>query len=807
MWSLIALTALALLAIAAGVAGRVWLRGAMRDGLPQTEGTVRAAGLRAGVRIERNEHGVPHIVAGDLDDLVFAQGFVTAQDRLWQMDMLRRHARGELAEVLGSSMVQHDRTQRYLQLRQNAERALPRMDAEERHYMERYAEGVNAAIAAASGHLPPEFRVLGYAPRAWTAEDSLLVGYAMAEDLSTTYPDKLNREAVAARLPADLVSDLYPVGSYRDHPPSQGMPDLTQPHEMLEIPLDESQAELRTPEHVHDLLGARAVLAQTVGRMGCETCASGSNNWAVSGTRSASGMPMVANDAHLSLTVPGAWYAVDLESGDFHATGVTLPGIPFVAIGHSAHVAWSITNGTADVQDLYVEQVQGNQFRGDDGAMHSLLRDREVVHVKRGMDVSFDVMSTHHGDAVTPLISPLYPHETRHVSLRWNVYDPQFASSPFARVDAAKSGAELVEALRNFGGPPLNIVWGDDSGHIGYQLIGKIPLRGGPHGESGLSPVPVNAGTYEWAGYIPYGEMPAVVDPRDGVLATANARITPDSYPYGVSLDWEAPYRNERIWQMLNDRTGLTPDDMTQMQNDTFSALDKTFAERIAYAVDHAKNPSKRARQAADLLRSWDGRITKDSAAANLAVAGRLALLPIVLKPLLGDDWQLYTWRERSYAMELMVEHMPARWLPAEYADWNELLTAALERGMKDGGAPQDVSKWVWGARHTLQLQHPVFGSSWWMRRVSGAASTGAQPMPGSGLTVRAFTGTHGASERFVTDLADVEHATLTLPMGESGNPVSAWFMDEWPAWYAGKPLPLPFHNADGHTHVLELEP
>ncbi len=796
----------------AGVLGtRLWLRHAMRAALPQIDGSLRLEGLSAPVTVTRDAHGVPSVHAQSLDDLLLAQGYVTAQDRLWQMDMLRRHAAGELAEVLGSSMVEHDRNQRYLQVRATADRDIATMPADQRHALEVYANGVNAAMTDTAAHLPAEFRLLGYKPAPWTPRDSLLVAFAMAEDLSTTFPDKLNREAVAAKLSPQpggdqALANLYPVGSFRDHPPAEGKPDMTAPREMINIPLDESQAKLAAPEHLRDLQHTREVLALNVSGLHCEGCAAGSNNWAVSGSRSASGKPLVANDMHLQLTLPGIWYTADLQAGSFHAGGVTLPGVPLVLVGHNDHVAWSFTNSSADVQDLYVEQVNGDTFRAADGSTQPLVHQTETIRVKRGLNVTLDVKETRHGNVLTPILSPIFPHETRALALRWSLYEPDFADLPTLRADAAGNGAELVEAFRHFGGPSQNLVWGDDSGHIGYHLTGLVPLRGA-NGQSGISPVPVNAGTYEWTGFIPYDTAPAVTDPSGGILATANARITPDNYPYAVALDWELPYRNERIWKALGDRTGLTADDMTALQNDTFSALDKTIAERVAYAVDHAKKPSSRAREAADILRAWDGRVGRNSVAPNITQGVRIALLPMLVQPKLGDVWTLYTWRERSYAIEMILERGGERWLPREYPDWNELLTAALERGLKESHAPGKLQTWTWAKTHTLQLHHPIFGSSWALRRLSGDPRTTVAELPGNAFTVRVATGLHGASERFVADLANPAHATMTLPAGESGQAASPWYLDQWSTWTAGIALPLPYGSFLGATHTLTLQP
>ncbi len=275
----------------------MWVGYAMRASLPQVSGTLRVQGLSSPVRVRRDEHGVPTIAAANVDDLIFAQGFVTAQDRLWQMDMLRRHVSGSMAEVLGSGLIEHDRLQRYLQLLQSAARALPVLPRDQQHFLEQYAAGVNAEIAATRAHLPVEFGILGYEPEPWTALDSLLVGYALVQDLSTGYPEKLNREAVEALLPPYLSSDLYPVGSIRDHPP---IPAQRSKRKREQVSDDESYAALREPAHMEDL-------RRFSGPERCEDCRAGSNNWVVSGSHTQTGKPLLANDPHLTLAVPGVW--------------------------------------------------------------------------------------------------------------------------------------------------------------------------------------------------------------------------------------------------------------------------------------------------------------------------------------------------------------------------------------------------------------------------------------------------------------------------------------------------------------------
>jgi penicillin G amidase len=911
LWLKLAAVGLPVLAVvlAAGFfAGRHWLRTALTESLPVVDGRVTVAGLGGTVTVERDARGVPHLRAGALEDVVFAQGYVTAEDRLWQMDALRRHAAGELAEVLGAGLVEHDRAQRILGLRAAADRAIAVLPADQKHWLEVYAAGVNAAIAAMEapgGHLPVEFRLLRYEPALWTPRDSLLVGLAMFQDLSTSFPDKLDREALTAKLAPEFVAELYPVGSWRDHPPSQPEVDLTQPQKDIpDVPLDESQSsarheEMLSPERVRGLMEARKTLAMLGSRNLCAGCAAGSNGWAVAGSRTRSGKPMLSSDMHLRQSVPGIWYEADLEAtgsgaDGFHVSGVTLPGTPFVIVGHNAHIAWGFTNLAADVQDLYVEQVRGagdaEEFAGADGAWHPVGHRREVIRVHNGVDVVLDVRSTVHGGVATPLLSGdgdgIYPKEKRAIALRWTIYDPGNVGSPFYGVNAAKDWTGLLAAMSGFGGPSQNMQYADDQGHIGYHAVGKIPVRGmwpaeslaaaqavvakaqadasaggaasgnagvpaalvgvvpGPQGVwTALSAVPTDGrdARQEWAGYIPFDQLPQVFDPAGGVVATANARVTPEDYPYPVTLEWSDPYRNERIWKVLSAKRGMAPADMLALQTDVYSDLDRVVAERLTYAIDHAASvqgvqqsgKAKRLREAADLMRTWDGRVTADAAAPSIVDAARAALWPMILKPQLSgtqtdgtqaggthtteaqtggaDAWELYEWGEKAYAEEQIIVHQPAHWLPAQTANWNELLTAAVEKGIEDSHAPVELKKWRYGASHPLVVEHPVFEQSPLLQRVLGMRTgTGVVAQSGDGSTVKQVGRTFGPSERLTVEFGNLDDSTLNVVLGESANPASEWFMDQWAAWYGGTTFAMPFSGAAVEAaakHRLELVP
>ena len=850
------------LIVAAIVAARIWIHSVAQRNLPQLSGSITVRGLATPVTIARDPRGIPTIHAETFDDLLFGQGFVTAQDRLFQMDTLRRHASGELAEVLGSGLLPHDRLQRTLSLAPAADRILTQLPPDQLRHLERYAAGVNAAMDVQRAHLPLEFRVLAYDPRPWTARDSVLVSLVLFEDLTNTFPTKLNREALSARLApsssaeqrAELLADLYPVGSWRDHPPSAPATDLTTPLEDFpEIPLDDSQVKLRPPTATPTDLLALATLTAPA----CPDCRSGSNNFAVSGAHTASGKPLLANDMHLSLSAPGIWYAANLEADQgpgqtnvFHATGVSLPGVPYIVVGHNDHVAWGFTNLGADVQDLYLEHLRGSegsgetepdiataqsQFQDASGRWLGVHSRSEVIHVRGGRDVTFNVLSTLHGGVETPLLNTILPSESRAVSLRWSLYNTDRFSLPFAAIDASDSTTALLEAVSTYTGPAQNLVAADDAGHIAYHAIGRIPLRGSASAPSPLSPVPTDvtapdAAAHEWSSTIPFDQLPATADPPSGLLATANARVTSDAYPYPVTLNWADPYRNERIWRVLANRSGLTPQDMLRVQTDVFSDSDHLIAQRLAYAIDHSAKATKRLRAAADLLRAWDGNVVATSAAAAITSAAREALWPMLLTPKLGpsslpssppdhgahgtpssspptDPARLYTWGERNFALEQLIAHTPARWLPSAYATWEDLLTAAVDKGLLDAHAPNNLAKWSTGKANPVEIQLPLFAQLPLLSHLAGLPTgSGTSPQSGNGLTVRQSRRTFGPSERFTADLADPAAGTLVLPLGESGNPLSPWFRDQFPAWLGTSTFPLPF-RANTSTQTLTLAP
>ncbi|SRR6266568_1555388 len=758
----------------------LWFHSAVRSAMPQLDGTVKLRGLAAPVTVVRDAHGVPSITAQTLDDLFFAQGYVTAQDRLWQMDMARRYAAGELSAALGSDYVKVDREQRTLGLREVARRSLEQASAAEREQLEAYAHGVNAYIAEHQYGLPLEMRVLRYFPRTWTAEDSLLVGVSMAEMLNHgTYLDDLNREKILARLGPELTNDLYVERSQRDIVPGH---DLDEIEPAAVAPDTAQRAAKETPPVKHERRHRRrAELERPMAPM-LDRVRAGSNNWVINGTHTESGKPLLANDMHLPHRIPNTWYEAHLTCGDFDVAGVTLPGTPWVIVGHNRRIAWGFTNVGPDVEDVFVENFNGQgEYQTPQGWRKPEVR-HEVIHVKRGLDVKMDVLVTRHG----PVISKEMKGEGRQLALKWAIYDTGL-SLPFYAVNTAQNWDEFRAAFGRYNGPGQNVVYGDVDGNIGYQATGRVPLRAAG---DGALPVSGADDQHEWTGYVPFEEMPNVYNPPSGIIATANGRITADGYKYSITKEWESPYRTERIYRVLRQNKKFTAADMLALQTDVQSDLDKFMAQRMVYAVDQTPGTSTRARNAADLLRKFDGKISMDSAGAAIEQRARHWLTETLLQNKLGSDTELYAWFMKTVWLENTIAFQPDRWLPAKYKTWDELLAAAVEAAVNDSQAPRDLSSWKYGDYATVQIGHPIFGKLPWLKRY---ATTARLPQSGNGITVKQVGGMFAPSERFTADFADLDQSTLNIVNGQSGNLFSPYFNDQFDAWYRGTTFGLAF--------------
>jgi penicillin G amidase len=787
-----------------------WLYSVARSALPQLDGILKVSGLSARVKVIRDEHGVPTIDATSFDDLFFAQGFVTAQDRLWQMDMMRRFAAGEISEILGEEFLPHDREQRILGLRVAARKALEVSSAQNRAHFEAYARGVNAYIESHRDRLPIEFRILKYSPRPWMPEDSTLIASQMVKDLNHyPYRDALDHEKILSKLGPELTADLYVNTSWHDRPPTTLRPKLDQ---KLDQDIDEENPPRRAPASSVAGVATGAAfqnLASTLESDSDARMVIGSNNWVVSGAHTVSGKPLLSNDMHLGHQMPNLWYEAHLRCDSFDAAGVTLPGLPYVIVGHNQRIAWGFTNVGPTVEDVYVETFNSaGQYLTPEGWKAPEHRS-EVIHVKGNADVVVDVAISRHG----PIITELVPGETRKLALRWTLYDG--THDPFFDVDSAQNWEQFRSAFSAFDAPGQNVVFADVDGNIGYQATGKIPIRA-----SGDGSLPENGSdnTHEWTGYIPFDKLPGVYNPPSGIIATANGRITPDGYPYSISTGWEAPWRVARIYRVLESGKKFSPADMLALQTDIYSDADRFFAERFVYGVDHARKAFPRSQRAAEILRRWDGRMTADSAAPTIAYRARAELTRLLLEPKLGAaptdpkqsdatlSWKSYSWGMGSVWLENVVHHQPQRWLPEAYGGYDDLLAAAVEAAVSGPDASQYLASWKWGAFRPVEIHHPILGRVPLLQRWTGP---GVQPQSGSGYTVKAVSRSHGPSERLTVDLSDLDQTTLNLVTGEAGNFLSPYYMDQWKAWYEGYTFKLPYSEkavAASKRHELVME-
>jgi penicillin G amidase len=794
--SLLVVAAFAVLLVAASA----WFYISARIALPRLDGSTRVPGLNSGVTVVRDGLGVPTIAAASLEDLFAAQGYVTAQDRLWQMDMTRRYASGRLSEVLGSRGLQSDIRQRTLLMPEIAANAAAAMPPCDRAYLEAYARGVNAYIDSHRHSLPVEFKVLNYAPQPWTVTDSLLVGASMSEMLNLeTLDTALDREAITNKIGPELAADLYPNRSYRDHLPAP----------VADPAGDDTQATIGgAPSFSSSLADLHMPLPAPATEL--EALYPGSNDWVVSGAHTASGKPLLSNDMHLPHRIPNTWYEVHLTSGSFDVAGVSLPGVPFVIVGHNQRIAWGFTNIGPAVTDLYVETVNAHGEYLTPNGWSKLEHRHEHIRVHWGKDVDLDIPVTRHG----PVVSSLIPGEKRPLALKWVLYDPATSQVPFFDVDSAQNWDEFCRAFSRFGSPGQSVVYADVDGHIGYHATGMIPLRpwtqqgSNPNGEPYLGlPLSGSDNSHEWAGYIPFDKLPTVFDPPNGIIATANGRITPDDYPYLISTEWGPPYRTERIYHFLNGKQGLTPADMLALQTDVYSDLDRFCAQRFVYAIDHTGDAPQKAKTAAEIMRNWDGRVTTDSAAATIVSASRRELTRLVLEPKLGGLYHDYRWFMSSVWLENTMLMQPPQWLPPNYPDYDTLFAAAVTKAVTESGVPSNLAGWKWGKVSKVYIQHPLFGSIPLLSHWSGP---GRHPQSGNGFTVKQVGETFGPSERFTVDFANLDGSTLNILTGESGDIFSRHFMDQWGAWYNGTTFALPFSPAavqNSAAHSLVLEP
>jgi penicillin amidase len=704
--------------------------------LAQTSGEISAP-ISAPATVSRDALGVPHIQASSVEDALFLQGFATAQDRMWQMDALRRLAAGELAEVVGKSALESDREARRLRLGHIAEQAEKALPPEDRAALDAYARGVNFYLQTHRGNLPIEFTLLNYSPRPWSKRDTLLAGLHMYRTLTTSWRHEVEKLHMLQKGDRARVEFLYP--------PRTG-------------------AEIQP----------------------------GSNAWAVSGALTATGKPILSNDPHLEFSMPSTWHMIHLRAPGLNVTGVALPGVPGVIVGHNDRIAWGVTNLQFDVQDLYREQVDTQTGRyAFHGTVEQAHLERGAIAVKGEKPVVFEQWVTRHG--------PIFLSDGgQNYALRWAAAEPGY-QFPFVELNRARNWAEFTHALERFPGPGQNFVYADVDGNIGYQATGRLPIR--PAGCGGDVPANGAAGDCEWQGFIPFKDLPSFFNPARDMVVTANQNPFPADYQYPVAGDFAAPYRSREIRTLLEREQHPKPADMLTVQKDVYSAFDDFLAKQIVAAFDAKKASSDQVRQAVDPLRNWTGQMEKGTAPGMVVELTYLALRKAVADRAAPGLEAEYEWPVAPVVIERLLRERPAGWFP----DYDALILQSLGEAITEGARIQGskISRWDYGQLNELRIVHPVLNA---LPLIGKYFNIGPMPMSGASTTIKQTTRRLGPSMRMVVDLSDLDNSQQNITIGESGQALSRHYKDQWSAYYGATSFPMQFNRVDAKS-VLTVRP
>lgn len=792
LWLIVGLV----IVLALGAGGSyLWLR----RSLPQTSGEIRVSGISGPVTIVRDSDGVAHITGATETDAAFGLGFVHAQERLWQMEVQRRIGHGRLSEIFGATTLDTDRFLRTLGVARAARSAYERLDADTIAILEAYAAGVNAGISTIPV-LPPEFLILGVQPEPWQPIDSLVWAKMMAWDLGGNWNDEVMRSLLIAQIGPEDANALMP-GYPSDGPLILPEDALVQPAASAAAP----EAAIQ-PATAHALLDLWETVHLTTG-LGDRLA--GSNNWVIGGERTASGKPLLVNDPHLSNRIPSIWYLAHMQGGAINAIGATFPGLPAVVIGHNERIAWGVTNTGPDVQDLYIEQIDAQNYVRYNGRREPVTLIGETINVKDAEPVTLTVRITRHG----PIISDVTSGTGETLAFRWTALDEEdLTIRAFLNVNRARNWDEFTAALRDYKAPMQNFVYADVEGNIGYYAPGALPIR---RNGDGRLPVPGWTDEYEWVGYVPFEELPHVYNPSQGYIATANNRVVGDDYPYLLGTSWAAPYRAQRIVEMIEQGNRLTVDDMRRMLGDVVSVQARELLP-VLLAVQPAE---PREAAALELLRGWDGAMHGDSAAAAVYQAYYYAAIETIFADELRDLFSSqYRSRRDFSAMALRAVLLEGRsaWCDdvttlAITEDCATTLAKALTKGvaaMADAQGESDPVRWRWDRVHHAVFPHNPFSQVEALRGVFERRI----PNGGDSFTVNVapvritepYLQYNGPSYRQIIDLGDLNASRFMHTTGQSGNVLSSRYSDYLERWQKVEDIPMRFSGAiEGERLVL----
>ncbi|MGA9289329.1 MAG: penicillin acylase family protein [Anaerobacillus sp.] len=749
---------------------------------PETTGETVLSALGAPVSIYRDTSGVPHIEASSSKDLFMAQGYVTAQDRMFQMDLSRRQASGTLSEVIGESTIDKDKFFRTLGLRRAAEASFGAYSEEAQQVLQWYADGVNAYLTQAkSDHsLPIEFTLAGYEPEEWHPIDSLTIGKYMAFDLGGHWEGQAFRYYLLQNFSEEEALDLFP--SY----PENGS-TVIQEVQKTSIDVTKSFTKAITPDPFN-----------------------GSNNWVVSGEKTSSGRPLLANDPHLGLGTPPIWYETHLNSPEYNVNGVIFAGVPGIIVGRNQSIAWGVTNVGPDVQDLYIEKrnpEHPSEFLYNDEWEKASVLD-ETIAVKDADPVPYDVTITRHGPILSEFAYDDQPDTV--LSLRWTALDPSNELEAVLMMNKATNWEEFKEALTSFHTPAQNFVFASTDGTIAYRANGLIPIR--KNGDS-LLPVPGWNDEYEWEGYIPWDELPTIVNPEEGFISTANNKITTEDYPYHITHTWAQPYRQDRIREVLLANDELEVNDMMKLQNDFVNLQGKEFTPILTSRLNKNELTSVE-REALNVLKDWNFIDGRNESAPLLFHLWLVEIENFLFKGEIDKD-MMKLFEGKNQVVDQLIRQASkgeeGPWMQ-KAGGFSTVLTSSYQAAVKravdlQGHTPE---KWAWGTFHSVPFEHPLGA----IKPLDLLFNPEVNAMGGSRVTVGAAgwntsTGlvNHGAPWRGITDLSDIQTSYNVVSPGQSGYVFSKWYDNQIDDWVDGNYHKTKMNGYEEKSDQLILKP
>ena len=748
-------------------------------GFPQYSGEITKTGVDADVNIYRDKWGVPHIWAGNEADLYFAQGFVHAQDRLWQMVAVRRLVQGRTAEITGRQLINLDVCAHLLGMKDALPRLAEQASPEAIKIIEAYCKGINHYIETHKDNLPLEFSALDFVPEPFVPQDIFSVMVLTAWFLNQNY----FHEILALKL-----HDRFDVSDFNELLPAY--PGAKFP--------DDSYFDTFQKSKIAPLIPALSVLR---GETELSKRSAGSNNWVVSGRKTQSSKPMLANDPHLALTVPSVWYFNHLHSPEIHCTGASMPGAPGIVIGHNEAVAWGFTNVMADYVDLYLLRVdpQNPIYYEVDGQTLKMEKREIKIAVKDEEPVTYTIYCTIHG----PVVTSMEPGFEVQVALKWIIETDDQSVDAFLKINRARTVQEVLDAVKSIRHFALNLLAADIAGNIGWQVTGNIPIR---HGYSGRFPVDGSRNSVKWSGFIPFEELPRVINPAEGMINTSNNRIVEDGYPYTLSYAWGPPYRSQRIAQLLNEKETLTSDDFQRIHCDVYSLQ----AKKIISLLNDIQPQNEDARWALEEMRAWDYQVTAESRGALIYEQFLIIFTRVLLADEMQDDLPAYyDCFHMSYLIFDEIFSKPdSRFWDRIDTPQRETREEIIEQALTETVSflkekfGNDRNDWRWGRLHKIYYQHPG-GQSWFTAMYM---NVGPFELGGDNNTVNLASSAIDddyykakiiPSLRMIIDMADINHGLLMGPMGQSGQPQHPHYRDLVDTWRNGDYFPMYFEAKD----------